>query len=303
MSDLTAMIKRFDGREGMRKLVNVLKQQELISNDRTIARNFALAAKVRAVEEGKDLYVQGQAGRNSVFFLLSGKLRVLVNENCVRIASAGEMVGEFPILEPALAHAVTMRAAEDSLLAVVPERAFLAIARKRSKVWENMARMGVRRLYHTTRIVPPAKSPCVFIGHGNSRLWEEVETYIAKQLHVRTVTYESANCPGKTVKEVLEKMLAEATFAVIVMTAEDRTPAGTRRARQNVVHEAGYFQGVLGFDRAVMLVESRTEAFSNITGVQFIAFERNAISTAFPKLKRALDTAGLLAKESAANAG
>lgn len=136
-----------------------------------------------------------------MFFLLSGKLGVLVNENCVRILSAGEMVGEFPILEPGLAHAVTMRAVEDSLLAVVSERALLAIARKRPKVCNNMARMLVRRLYHTTRILPPAKPPCVFIGHGNSPLWEEVETYIANQLHVRTVTYESAGRPGKTVKE------------------------------------------------------------------------------------------------------
>jgi predicted nucleotide-binding protein len=133
-------------------------------------------------------------------------------------------------------------------------------------------------------------------------LWEKVQRYIAKKLNVKTVTYESAGRPGKTVKEVLEKMLAEATFAVLVMTADDQTLAGSRRARQNVVHEAGYFQGVLGFDRAVMLLESGTEAFSNITGVQLIKFERNTISTAFPKLKRALDAAGLLAKESAAHA-
>jgi hypothetical protein len=49
------MIKRFDGPEGMRRLVMALSQQELILNDRTIAQNFALAAKVIAVEEGKDL--------------------------------------------------------------------------------------------------------------------------------------------------------------------------------------------------------------------------------------------------------
>jgi len=91
-------------------------------------------------------------------------------------------------------------------------------------------------------------------------------------------------------------MLAKATFAVLIMTAEDETVGGAMRARQNVVHEAGYFQGVLGFNRALMLLESGTEPFSNIAGIQVIEFELNRISSVFWELKRTLANAGLLAK-------
>lgn len=50
-------------------------------------------------------------------------------------------------------------------------------------------------------------------------------------------------------------MLDESSFALLVMTGEDKTKAGKFRARQNVVHEAGLFQGQLGFSRAIILRE------------------------------------------------
>jgi predicted nucleotide-binding protein len=70
-------------------------------------------------------------------------------------------------------------------------------------------------------------------------------------------------------------------FAILVMTGEDETTSGDMRARQNVVHEAGLFQGKLGFNRAIVLVENGVETFSNISGIQQIRFEPEQIRSTF----------------------
>jgi len=50
-------------------------------------------------------------------------------------------------------------------------------------------------------------------------------------------------------------MLDAAAFAFLILTAEDEQADGRLYARMNVVHEAGLFQGRLGFARAIVLLE------------------------------------------------
>lgn len=76
-------------------------------------------------------------------------------------------------------------------------------------------------------------------------------------------------------------MLAKSAFAFLVMTGEDEMVGGGTRARQNVVHEAGLFQGKLGFRRAIVLLEEGTEEFSNIHGIEQIRFSKGNIKETF----------------------
>lgn len=62
---------------------------------------------------------------------------------------------------------------------------------------------------------------------------------------------------------------------------DDHAEDKTSRARQNVVHETGLFQGRLGFARAVVLVEEGVEGFSNLNGIQQIQFSQDNIREAF----------------------
>ena len=81
---------------------------------------------------------------------------------------------------------------------------------------------------------------------------------------------------------------------MLVLTGEDETAEGGKRARQNVIHEAGLFQGVLGFQRAVMLVQKGAEEFSNVAGLQYIEFEKDKIENCFWELQRVLKREGIL---------
>src|SRR5947207_4522834 len=63
---------------------------------------------------------------------------------------------------------------------------------------------------------------------------------------------------------------AQRMLTFLVMTGEDEQPDGKLRARENVIHEAGLFQGKLGFERAIVLLEDECEEFSNIHGLNQI---------------------------------
>jgi predicted nucleotide-binding protein len=89
-------------------------------------------------------------------------------------------------------------------------------------------------------------------------------------------------------------MLSQATFAVLILTAEDETALGEKRARQNVIHEAGLFQGKLGFRRAILLRQEGTEEFSNVAGLQYISFNGDRIEQAFYEFQRVLKREGII---------
>jgi hypothetical protein len=128
--------------------------------------------------------------------------------------------------------------------------------------------------------VPPRTT--VFIGHGGtSSQWRDLKDHLQDQHSYEVTAYETGARAGHTIRDVLSEMLESSTFALLVMSAEDVQDDQSVRARQNVVHEAGLFQGRLGFSRAVILLEEGTNTFSNIDGIQYIGFSRNNIRETF----------------------
>lgn len=139
-----------------------------------------------------------------------------------------------------------------------------------------------------------SKSQKVFIGHGKSKLWARLQVFINDELKIETVSYESEPRVGESIVPVLNKMLDESTFAILILTAEDQTEEGTKRARQNVIHEAGLFQGRLGFDKAILLVQSGLEGFTNVDGLQYIPFSNENIEETFYQLQRTMKKKGII---------
>jgi predicted nucleotide-binding protein len=88
-------------------------------------------------------------------------------------------------------------------------------------------------------------------------------------------------------------MLNEASFAFLVLTAEDEKEDGTKHARENVIHELGLFQGRLGFRRAIILLEDGCQEFSNIHRLTQIRFPAGRIDVAFEEIRRVLEREGM----------
>ena len=129
----------------------------------------------------------------------------------------------------------------------------------------------------------------IFVGHGHSPLWAQVTQFLQNNLGCENVIYfEKESRTGKHIGDILKGFANEAKFAIVLMTAEDETKEDKIRARQNVIHEIGFFQGKLGFEKVAILKEDKVEKFSNIDGFQYIEFSGNNIKQTFFELQEML---------------
>ena len=128
---------------------------------------------------------------------------------------------------------------------------------------------------------PPPPPPKIFIGHGQNSAWRDLKDHLVDMHKLQVECYESGARVGHAIRDTLKKLLRNNSFAILVMTGDDTTEDGALRARQNVVHEAGLFQGVLGFERAIVLLENGVEGFSNLQGIEQIRFDRGNIRSTF----------------------
>lgn len=149
---------------------------------------------------------------------------------------------------------------------------------------------------HSQSVVPndkEIKTPVIFIGHGRSSLWRDLKDHLTDKHDYKIEAYETGARAGHTIRDVLDEMANKSSFAILVMTGEDEDKDGKLKARPNVIHEIGLFQGRLGFSRAIVLLEDETEEFSNLFGIQQLRFSKGNIKEVFgdvlATLKREFD--------------
>jgi predicted nucleotide-binding protein len=134
-----------------------------------------------------------------------------------------------------------------------------------------------------------SKGTTVCIGHGRSPFWRELKDFLVERLHVKVDEFNSIPTAGISTTDRLSEMLDAAAFAFLIMTGEDEQADGKFHARLNVVHEAGLFQGRLGFRKAIILLEDGCEEFSNVHGLGQIRFPKGKISAQFEEIRRVLE--------------
>jgi predicted nucleotide-binding protein len=137
----------------------------------------------------------------------------------------------------------------------------------------------------------------IFIGHGHSPDWQKLRDHLRDKHEYDIVTFEAGARAGHHIRDILEEMLDASSLAFLVLTGEDETIDGKVRARQNVIHEAGLFQGRLGFPKAIVILEKGVEEFSNNAGIQHLSFTKGHIEEVFgdvvATIKRELKRKGL----------
>jgi predicted nucleotide-binding protein len=159
------------------------------------------------------------------------------------------------------------------------------------RVLEQVARLAaahLQRLNPKGNIGVQTGGAITFIGHGRSLVWRELKDFLKETLGLGVSEFNSVSAAGVATVDRLQEMLDAAEFAFIIMTGEDEQADGQLHARQNVIHEAGLFQGRLGFGKAIILVEDGCADFSNIHGLGVIQFSKGKISSCFEDVRRVL---------------
>jgi len=130
------------------------------------------------------------------------------------------------------------------------------------------------------------KTKRIFISHGRSSEWYKVQSYIEKDLNIPSLELAQEPNLGRTVLQKLNDESNICSVAVIVMTGDDMTVDGEIRARENVMHEIGFFQGKYGLSNVILLHEVGVNIPSNIHGLVYIGFPKETIEATFGALIR-----------------
>lgn len=130
----------------------------------------------------------------------------------------------------------------------------------------------------------------VFISHGRNELLKlKLKNFVQDRLKAEAVVLADEPDNGLTIIEKLEQYGKPCDFALVLMTADDKTEEGRLRARQNVIHELGFFHGARGRERVLLLKEKGLELFSNISGLVYKEFRENDIEPLFEDIRLAIE--------------
>lgn len=264
-----------------------------------------LAAAKNAAARGRSLYEEAEAQVTSILELANSDrqdafLTKLLNEaQKVKAVTPAEYV---EYCRPSGGYASRDSLAMSQGLWTPPHLAVLAevvALRSPARACGALATIAQKAAAHLERIERDRTRAArlgtnVFIGHGRSLLWKDLKDFIQDRLDLPWDEFNRVPVAGVTNIARLSEMLDAATVAFVIMTAEDELIDGQIRARMNVIHEVGLFQGRLGFTKAIVLLEEGCEEFSNIQGLGQIRFPKGNIKAACEEIRQVLEREGIL---------
>ena len=171
----------------------------------------------------------------------------------------------------------------------IEARQYLAEGKARSLVLLRQAIETLRAdLEDMTQVQAPAAPPQalaldlskVFIVHGrDDGLKEQVARQISEKFGLRPVILHERPNKGRSLITKFQEEADGIGFAIVLMSPDDEgglagADSFSKRARQNVVFELGFFIGKLGPSRVAALVKGDVERPSDFDGVVYISYDQ-----------------------------
>jgi predicted nucleotide-binding protein len=126
------------------------------------------------------------------------------------------------------------------------------------------------------RVKRVANAP-IFIVHGSDTTRAQLVARAVERATDREVVIlrEQPN-GGRTIIEKFEDHAQEASYAIVLITADDQGGPAHKpsrpRGRQNVIFEMGYFYGRIGRKRVCVLLDPGVEQPSDMSGIVYVDF-------------------------------
>jgi len=129
----------------------------------------------------------------------------------------------------------------------------------------------------------------IFITHGhNEKVTLKIKNFLQDILKLKPIIFNENNIHGDTVIEDIERLTNVCGKAIIIQTKDDEMKNGGIRARQNVLHEMGYFYGKIGRRNTLLLMEEGIEQASNIVGINGVYFSPSKIEACYEEIRKFL---------------
>lgn len=283
------MKERFENRA---VLVEALQAQKIVQGNQGLAEELADAGELVECLKGKHLLEQGATDRD-VYFLLAGKVRIIINGVRLHTRQAGVTVGEMSTLNASIPRSATLEAEETCVaLKVAPDPFFDAVD-KHWKTWRLLAVDLAGRIEQRNQYVNPTnRRPRVFIICSAEALEvaEEIRLGLKHEDVVAEIWSDDQIFPAGTYPiEALEEEVAHADFGIAIASPDDLVRArhrDQRAPRDNVIFELGFFMSRLGRSRTILLVPNGKDLklpsdFKGITPFSYdVAEDDKKLSTA-----------------------
>jgi predicted nucleotide-binding protein len=115
----------------------------------------------------------------------------------------------------------------------------------------------------------------VFIIHGHDNELKQTIQLLLRDAGVENVVLHEQPDRGRTIINKLFEETTSSGYAIALLTPDDITEEGEKRARQNVILELGYFLGKLGHERIRMIIKGNIEIPSDLQGILYERYDDN----------------------------
>ena len=253
------MINRFHGIENRDRLISALRQQTILHDNEALSREIANQSEILPIESEDELIIQDETD-DDLYFILAGRLSIIVNGREVAIRESGQHVGEMALIDPSAKRAASVIAIEQTVVAKISEASFRPLADKYPRVWQLIATELAKRLQERNKLVVSTNPRSVlFIGSSKESLpvARAIRSNFDHDDFVVKLWTDGVFGASQFVITELEKQVREADFAVLVLGADDIVESRNEKSdapRDNVIFELGLFMGALSHERTFMVI-------------------------------------------------
>jgi len=275
--------ERFEGVDGRRVLVDLLKEQKVVGGNQALAEEISTVGELRDVD--RDIPLIEQNGEDTdCFLILSGTFTILVNGKKVATRGPTDHVGEMAAIQPSQRRAATVVAAEPAVVLRLTEPQLSALGEKYPNVYGAFAKELARRLMQRNLLMTALREKIrVFIISSVEALpiARAVQNAFDHDPFTVVIWTDGVFRASQYPVESLERQLDQSDFAIAIVQPDDLTESRDQTKptpRDNVIFELGFFMGRLGRHRSLLL-EPRDEEVklpSDLTGITAIAYKYDA---------------------------
>ena len=264
--------------------------QKVVRGDRGLAEAIAETGELIEFASGQNVIEQG-AGDRDVYFLLAGKVQIIINGFRLYPREHGELVGEMSAINPHISRSATLEAIEPTVAWRIDHERLAEIGDAHPQIWRFIAKELAGRIEQRNRFISRANlRPQVFFICSAEALAVARALRVGLEYDAEVTIWgdERIFAPGAYPIEALEEQVNLSDFGVALVQPDDLVLSRDRKSmtpRDNVIFELGFFMSRLGRHRTFLLVprDENVKLPSDFKGLTPITYNATRVEKELPK--------------------